>query len=155
VLDIATHIHKEDLGSVVGSVFATMMGLDVWPSEAVCPGAEGLLTGAVYLTGEWEGAVFIHCAPRQACEFAGRFVGMPTPLAVDDDVRDVLGELANMVAGNLKCTFSPGIRVSVPSVTDGAAYSVRVCRGRVVCHAAYHTDAGPLWISLTDTTAPG
>ena len=28
---------------------------------------------------------------------------------VCDDVRDVMGELANMIAGNLKCTLTPGM----------------------------------------------
>jgi chemotaxis protein CheX len=150
VFDIVTRIHKEDVETVVGTVFTTMMTIDVWPSQTPYPGAEGLLTGAVYLSGEWEGAVFIHCAARQACEFAGRFVGIPAPEAVDDDVRDVIGELANMIAGNLKCAFTPGIRVSVPSVTDGANYSTRVCGGRVVCRSGFDSEAGPLWITLID-----
>jgi chemotaxis protein CheX len=111
-----------------------------------------MLTAAVYLTGEWAGAVCIHLEPQQACGFAGHFLGMPTPDAVDDDVRDVMGELANMIAGNLKCTLCPGIRVSIPSVTDGPSYSLRVCGARVVCRATFRTDAGPFWISLIDAS---
>src|SRR5580704_15397225 len=98
---LQAQVRKEDIEAVVASVFATMMELDTWPSGLPCPGFDGLLTAAVYLTGEWQGAVRIHFAHRQACQFAGRFVGIPAPESVDDDVRDVLGELANMVAGNL------------------------------------------------------
>jgi chemotaxis protein CheX len=148
MFDAATRVHREDLESVVGSVFATMMDLQVWPSDIPCPGSAGMLTAAVYLTGEWSGAACIHVEPEQACAFAGRFLGMPTPDAVNDDVRDVMGELANMIAGNLKCTLAPGIRVSIPSVTDGAGYSLRVCGARVVCRAGFHSDAGPFWITL-------
>jgi chemotaxis protein CheX len=144
-------MHKQDLEAVVGSVFSTMMGVDVWPSDTPCPASAGLLTGAVYLTGQWNGAIFIHCHSQQACDFTGRFVGMPPPDAVDDDVRDVMGELANMIAGNLKCTFCPGIRISVPSVVDGLGYSLRVCHGYVVCEAGFDTTGGPVWITLVDT----
>lgn len=152
MFDATTRVHPEDLETVVGSVFTTMMGMEVWPGEAPYPGSAGMLTAAVYLTGEWAGAACIHVEPQQACDFAGRFLGMPTPDTVGDDVRDVIGELANMIAGNLKCALAPGIRVSIPSVTDGASYSLRVCGARVVCRASYHSDAGPFWISLIDAT---
>jgi chemotaxis protein CheX len=147
-MDTVRRVHREDLEAVVMSVFTTMMGLEVQPSPEPCPGLSGMLTAAVYLTGEWEGAACIHVEPGQACAFAGRFLGMPAPEAVGDDVRDVMGELANMIGGNLKCTLAPGLRVSVPSVTDGAEYSLRVCGARLVCRCGFHTDAGPCWISL-------
>jgi chemotaxis protein CheX len=127
--------------------------MEVCLSETPCPGPAGLVTAAVYLTGQWEGAIFVHCHPPQACDFAGRFVGMPPPETVDDDVRDVMGELANMIAGNLKCTFCPGIRVSVPSVVDGRGYALRVCGGYVVCEAGFDTAAGPVWVTLINTPA--
>jgi len=94
MFDAATRVNLADLESVVGSVFAAMMGLEVCPSGEPCPGPAGMLTAAVYLTGEWAGAVCIHVAPAEACGFAGRFLGMPTPETVDNDVRDVMGELA-------------------------------------------------------------
>jgi len=153
-MNAATTLHREDLEAVVGSVFATMMGLDIWPCEAPCPASAGMLTAAVYLTGEWTGAACIHVQPEQACGFTGHFLGMPTPEAICDDVRDVMGELANMIAGNLKCTLTPGIRVSIPSVTDGPSYSLRVCGAHVVCRAGFNTGSGPFWISLIDARDP-
>jgi len=155
MFDLTTQVHREDLESVVGSVFVTMMGLEIWPTEEPCPASAGILTAAVYLTGEWKGAVYIHLEPVPACKFAGHFLGMPAPDGVGDDVRDVMGELANMVAGNLKCTLAPGIRVSIPSVTDGPDYSLRVCGAHVICRAGFGTEAGPFWISLIDAGEDG
>ena len=143
-----TELHLEDLEAVAGSVFATMLDLEVRPSEDPCPASSGMLTAAVYLTGPWTGAAYVHCEPRQACGFASRFLGMPAPDTVDSDVRDVLGEIANMIAGNLKCTLAPGVRVSIPSVTDGTDYTLRVCGARVVCRAGFQTEDGPFWITL-------
>ena len=150
----STTLHRDDLEAVVATVFTTMMGLEVQPLPEPCPGLAGMLTAAVYLTGEWEGAAYLHTHPEQACAFAGRFLGMPAPEAVCDDVRDVMGELANMIGGNLKCTLAAGIRVSIPSVTDGSEYSLRVCNARVLCRAGFHTDAGPCWISLIEAENP-
>ncbi|HUI57899.1 MAG TPA: chemotaxis protein CheX [Bryobacteraceae bacterium] len=151
LVDSTVQWHKADLEQVVASVFSTMMGIAAEPSEAACPASAGLLTAAIYLTGEWRGAAFVHCFPRQACEFASLFLAMPAPETVDDDVRDVMGELANMIAGNLKCTLCPGIRVSVPSVVDGYDYCLRVCGGRVACQCGFETPVGPMWITLVDT----
>jgi CheY-specific phosphatase CheX len=78
-------------------------------------------------------------------------MGLPPAESVDNDVRDVMGELANMIAGNLNSAFAPGIRVSIPSVTDGASYNVRVCGPQAACQAAFHTEAGPLWITLIES----
>jgi chemotaxis protein CheX len=150
MISAATTVHREDLESVVVSIFTTMMRLEVSPSEAPCPGSASMLTAAVYLTGEWTGAACIHVEPEQACGFTGRFLEMPPPDAVGDDVRDVIGELANMIAGNLKCTLAPGVRVSLPSVSDGPGHSLRVCGSHVICRASFHTDDGPFWISLID-----
>jgi len=148
--DSITQVHREDLETVVASVFSTMMGLEMRLWIEPCPEPAGMLTASVYLMGEWNGVVCVHVEPAQACAFSGRFLGLPAEPAVSDDVRDVMGELANMIAGNLKCTLAPGVRVSVPSVTDGAEYSLRVCRARTICRTGFQTDAGPCWVSLIE-----
>jgi len=43
----------------------------------------------------------------------------------DEDVRDALGELANMLAGNLKSVLPSGVVLSMPSVIEGSDYSLR------------------------------
>src|ERR1035441_5371457 len=103
-----------------------MMSLEV--TECGTPWFPGgdRLTSALHLAGDWNGAVLLECDRRQACRFAGRFLSMDPPDTVDDVVRDLLGELANMIGGNLKCVLTPGIRLSMPSIVDGSDYSLRV-----------------------------
>jgi chemotaxis protein CheX len=46
---------------------------------------------------------------------------------VDDDVRDALGEIANMIAGSFKLHLTrcgADIRISTPSVVNGSEYAV-------------------------------
>ena len=105
-----TEISVELLRQIVESVFGTMMSLPVSPSDAPWSQAGDRLTSSVYLTGDWNGAVLLDCNPRQACDFAGRILCMDPPDIVDDDVRDVLGELANMIGGNMKCGMAAGVR---------------------------------------------
>jgi chemotaxis protein CheX len=148
--DSTVSLQQKDVDQIVETVFSTMVGVDLEKTGIASTAPAGLMTAAVYLAGGWEGAILVQCFPRQACEFAGGFLGLPPPRAVTDDVRDVLGELANMIAGNLKCILRPGIKLSVPSVVDGDGCSLRVCRGHVVFRSRFGTAKGPFWLTLIE-----
>ena len=76
--------------------------------------------------------MLLECDRRQACRFAGALsLHGSVRRRVDDVVRDVLGELANMIGGNLKSVLSRGIQLSMPSVVDGSDYCLRVCGAEV------------------------
>jgi chemotaxis protein CheX len=131
--ELRIEVRLSELAQIVESVFATMLGLEA----AECgkpwfPGADRL-TSAVHLAGGWNGAVLLECDQRRACRFAGRFLSMDPFETVDNVVREVLGELANMIGGNLKRVLSQGIMLSMPSVMDGSGYSLRVCGSRFGC----------------------
>jgi chemotaxis protein CheX len=139
------------LVQIVQSVFATMMDLEVSPCDAPWKSAGERMTSLVSLTGDWNGAVLIECNPRQACQFAGRILAMDAPDAVDDDVRDVLGELANMVGGNMKSGMSTGVRLSMPSVMNGRDYDVRVCGSEVEERIGFQSEFGNFWVAVLVT----
>lgn len=144
-------ILPSELEQVVKSVFTAMLHLEVGEcGEPWFPSGERL-TAAVHLAGDWNGAVLLECDRRQACRFAGRFLSMDPPDTVDDVVRDVLGELANMTGGNLKCVLTRGIRLSMPSVVDGSDYSVRVCGAKVRERLSFQCAEGLFWITVLTT----
>ena len=121
-------IHLSELAEIVEYVFRSMVFLEVCESnKSWIPGVDRL-TATINLTGDWPGVLALECSRQQACAFAARFLSIETPGIVDDMVRDVLGELANMIGGNLKCVLAGGLRLSMPSVVDGADHSLRVCR---------------------------
>jgi chemotaxis protein CheX len=132
------------LVQIVESVFETMMSLETGESGTPWFPSGDRLTAAVQLAGDWNGALLLECDRGQACRFAGRFLSMDPPSTVDDDVRDVLGELANMIGGNLKGALTPGVRLSVPSVVDGGDYGVRICGAQVRARCA----EGHFWITV-------
>jgi chemotaxis protein CheX len=146
--EIIVQILSSELAQIVESVFATMMSLDATRSGASWFPSADHLTSAVHLAGDWNGAVLLECDRRQACRFAGRFLSMDPPETVDDVVRDVLGELVNMIGGNLKCVLTQGIRLSMPSVVDGSDYSLRVCGAEVRERLAFDSAEGLFWISV-------
>ena len=137
-----------ELAQIVGSVFETMMGLETVECDTPWFPHVDRMSAAVHLTGDWNGAVLLECSPEQACRFAGRFLSIDPPPAVDNIVRDVLGELSNMIGGNLKCVLADGIRLSVPSVVDGSEYSLRICGANVQARLAFDCVEGVFWITI-------
>ena len=128
-----------------------MMDLEVSPSDAPWNPSGDRLTSTVYLTGEWNGAVLFDCNPRQACQFAGRILSMDPPAIVDDDVRDVLGELANMIGGNMKCGMTTGVSLSMPTVMEGRDYDMRICGSQVLERIAFQCADGHFWVTVLST----
>jgi len=113
-------------------VFQTMVGMEVHASEAPWPPGKELITASILLTGSWKGAVLIECALRDAYLFTSRMIDVGAPTELTEDVRDAIGELANMVGGNLKSVLPGGVELSLPSVVWGADYSVAVCHAGAV-----------------------
>src|SRR3954447_16846109 len=94
-----------ELSQIVEYVFRTMMCLEVSESNQPWIHDSGRLTATIHLAGEWKGALVLECGRNEARAFAARLLSMDPPETVDDMVRDVLGELANMIWGNLKCVL--------------------------------------------------
>ncbi len=142
-VDTRIDIAIDDLAQIVTSVFQTMMGLDVsycgLPTDQLRP-VPSRLTAVVHLKGNWDGILAIECTVRQAVRMADRYLCMgnanctsrvlllqKNATAVDrigesgetnEVVRDVLGEIANMIGGNVKSVLDLGLTMSMPLVVD-------------------------------------
>jgi chemotaxis protein CheX len=141
-------VRKEMLVRTVGSVFTTMLGLDVFPSETPWRPAGDLLTSYVQLSGDWNGAVVLECTRRQACRFAGLILCTDPPDTVDDDVRDVLGELANVIGGNMKCGISTAAHLSMPTVMEGGDDDLRIFRSKARERLTFQSSVGHFWVTI-------
>jgi len=146
-----TEVTVETLARIVESVFITMMELEVSTSEKLWLSATDRLTSFVQLTGDWNGAVMLECSKLQACQFAGRILCMEPPDAVDDDVRDVLGELANMIGGNMKSGLPMGVLLSLPTVMDGSDFGLRMCGSHIQERLTFECADGHFWVTVLTT----
>ena len=141
-------ILPNELAQIVESVFGAMMGLDASECGSQWFAGENRITAAVHLSGDWSGVVLVECNREQARRFAGRFLSIEPPESVDDVVRDVLGELANMIGGNLKCVLTRGIQLSMPAVVDGSDYALRICGAQIQQRLAFQCAEGQFWVMI-------
>jgi chemotaxis protein CheX len=140
--------YRSNIFELAESVFLNMLGLEVFPCSEELPEDAGLITGAVYYAGAWQGAILLQCDHRQACEFTARLMGIPQPNRFDDDVRDAIGELVNILGGNLKPILPHGSAISMPSVVEGYPHSLRICGNNPLIRLAFQGEAGVFWITV-------
>ena len=146
-------LYRTDLIRIVVSVFQTMLNMEAEPVPNVWESGRDIITGAVYIAGAWRGAVLIECKPAQALDFARRFTGVEAPLGMED-MRDMLGELTNMLAGNLKSVWPHGVCLSMPSVVQGTDYLLRVCGEWAAEQIHFLSPAGSFCVTLLQMAAP-
>jgi len=142
--------HGIDVLRIVEDVFRAMLNMDVAPGLAGEPAAQ-VLTASVQFVGEWKGAVLLTCGASLAQAFAAHL--MPAPSGPDgsiskEDVADTLGEVANMIGGNLKSVLPTGVVLSIPAVIEGRDFALRICGGNEFYTNYFACDAGPFEITL-------
>jgi Chemotaxis phosphatase CheX len=115
-----------DISQIVQGLAEAFLGLE---AQLVGDRAEvfrgiPILTGCVIIGGAWKGAVIVACSRPFAERAATAMLGVVAGSLTDDDLYDVMGELANVVGGNYKSLLSSWVhepcQLSIPLVADGA-----------------------------------
>jgi chemotaxis protein CheX len=107
-----------DLQEIVNEVWVAYLDPDgLHPLLPADPAkAKADTTSAVSITGAWHGHVMFACTDKAARNAAAAFLAMDPADVTDEDVADVLGELANIVGGNVKSMLPNGCFLSLPHV---------------------------------------
>jgi chemotaxis protein CheX len=110
-------------------VFLTMLMVDLENEVVIenerCP-IQSNMTSMIGLGGGIRGLLAIHCPASVAKAITGAFLGMVVD-DLDDDVKDAIGEIANMVAGNLKVSYAKiniNIELAIPTSIVGESFHV-------------------------------
>ncbi len=84
------------------------------------------ITGMVGLAGVHKGILAVHFSKQVALDITSSFLGVNVQ-EINTDVQDAIGEIANMLGGNLKTILSDrgkDIQLSLPSTVFGDEYAV-------------------------------
>lgn len=118
-------------------VLSTMIGVE---AVAGPPRHERIRTlresvsGMIGFSGDTRGMVAVHVPAATASFVTTEMLGMEVE-ELGPDVRDAVGEISNMIAGNLKIAFGErgeNVEVSVPTTVAGAAYDLN-CLSQAEC----------------------
>jgi chemotaxis protein CheX len=84
------------------------------------------VSGLVGLAGNYRGMLAIHVPNDVAMSITSKFLFMDVE-EINDDVKDAIGELANMLAGSVKSMLTEtgtGLKLAIPSAIAGTKYEV-------------------------------
>jgi chemotaxis protein CheX len=119
---------KEKIIESTLEIFSTMVMMDVSvDNENVETDGKlhDAITGLIGLAGTHKGVLAIHIPHPVAMAITSNFLGIDVT-EINADVEDAVGELANMLGGNVKTILTGNgrdIDLSLPSTISGASYN--------------------------------
>ena len=144
---------EPELTEITERVWASLVDVPLLPRQpgqpALTPGAR-TFTSCVQITGAWEGAVTVHCSEGLAELLTAAMFMVDPGDTSPEEVADALGELANMIGGNVKALLPEPCRISLPAVADGMDYRLSVPGARPVSAVTWTCQGEPLMVRLLE-----
>jgi chemotaxis protein CheX len=146
-------VAEDQIREMTEAVWSSVLSLPLSsrPHGGVVDGAR-FVTGCVQISGGWTGALTLACSSAFARKAAAAMFGSDEPTVTPEEMRDGLGELANMVGGNVKALLPGPSRLSLPTVVEGVEYALSI-RGSTLVHEIWLDCEGePLIVKLLEIT---
>ena len=140
-----------DVESIASDVWACAVPDGVLP-PASGPGPDGLAVGAVAISGAWCGWVTLELPLATAARVTAAMLGQGNRELAREDVDDALGELANMIGGNVKSLVPAPSVLGLPVVVSDLG---DVAVGREVCRAELSRDGAHVRVRVWQATVSG
>lgn len=128
VMQVAEDV-VEKIVDATKDIFNTMVMIDLIPGEPFYKGEQQIRTDVMSLvsfTGEYNGTIAVFCPSNIALKIATNMLGMEAN-KLDDDVKDAVGEVTNMIAGNVKTSLTESLgdmSLTIPLVITGDGLSI-------------------------------
>lgn len=103
----------EDVSELTRAVFVSLLGVE--PEVRNAPDASETVSYTVDVSGGWHGSVRLQLESAFAEELARRMLLLED--VAPEDVNDAVGEIANMLGGNVKGLVPGPSRLSLPHAT--------------------------------------
>ena len=108
--------------SIADEVWPTLVGDGEAFVPVPAPPPAERVSAWVDIIGPWTGSVVVTCAPATAQALTESVLMLRPPTTVDDeDVADALGELANVLGGNIKSVLPGESRLGLPQIGSAPA----------------------------------
>ena len=151
VVDSSPVVPPEQILAITQDVWESFLVLHLKPhplGEAAPPLAGPTVTGCVHISGEWDGSVFLQVGADHAQAAAEAMFAADAGSLSQSEISDALGELTNMVGGNIKSLVPAPSKLSLPSVSEGENYTVRVPGAVLLSRVALLCDDAPVLVSV-------
>ncbi len=137
-----------DIIALTREVCGTMLAV---PLEEVGPGTTPLpreVMASVQINGDWQGAVVLVCSSELAHAATAAMFDAEAGTTTQADLDDAMGELANMIGGNIKNRLAVACTLSLPTVVCGAGVIARFPGTKLTTDLAFALPAGTLSVQV-------
>ncbi len=121
--ELTQRIPPEIVADLVSLAWQTFVGSELIPVETGAPiDPDQMVSSAISIGGPWSATVVLHCSRVLARNGAASVLGMEPAELEDADMLDIVGELANIIGGNVKGFVSDADSewsLSLPVVSEG------------------------------------
>lgn len=140
----------ESLVESCQEVMTKMFNITVTPAGVTsgCAESRAELSGVIGISGKARITVVVNVSEEFAFRVTESLTGLK-PEKVDSDVHDVVGEIANMIAGSAKEKINDGsLTLGLPTVVEGVDHHVRFTTDMGFSLLHFTTDVGTIQIEL-------
>jgi len=137
-------ITVEDLEPIVNQLWTDVLQTSIqFDERALATDIKGnILTACVQIAGSWSGAVTVQCSEESARGYASKMFQVSSTELPQDDVHDTMGEIANMIGGNVKALIPGALFLSLPVVVNGPSYKIVIPRSEELNSFGFTTEDG-------------
>ncbi len=140
-------LHDADIEDITQAIWTTLFEVPIERGGDGAIAAESTVTSIVHIEGAWHGAVVLRCPMELAVTLTSVMFQTGSEPSLDE-IRDALGELTNMLAGNLKALLPEPSALSLPAVVLGSDYEFGVMGTNVIATVPFTCIGQPLVVLL-------
>jgi chemotaxis protein CheX len=135
------------------SVLESFVGISLTKKEVrlerICSGIYDISTQISFKGPKVQGNLFLCMKQEPVLKIGERVLGF-TPEKIDDDVKDMIGEVCNIIIGNSKKNLKGDklFKLSTPTIIQGKEHVVAVLSKYPVIRMVFETDIGPVDLNL-------
>ncbi|BBH64978.1 hypothetical protein ACTI_16630 [Actinoplanes sp. OR16] len=154
-MSVEVEVNESDLAEMVEQVWESYLD-----PEGISPliptydeNQPSEVHSSVSITGSWSGHVVYASSRAAAQRAAAAFLAMEIDEVSEEDISDTLGELANIVGGNVKAMLPTGAQLSLPQVVLAPESSARYPNAQRISGVYGIWEGEPVSISMWHSSA--
>jgi len=151
VLRPGVEVTPEDLYLSMANLWFETLKLHVQRADAPGAGAGAgaeVQRGHVKIIGAWMGALVIEAPAGLLRLAASRMLQCLPSQVTQSDLQDTVGELTNIVAGNIKIDFPGACRLAFPHVSERSDYASTLPGSHLFCEVYLSCEGFPVHVAL-------
>jgi len=109
---------EAEISQFVTDTWSSLLGMKVSTTDKPFKpnDKKNTLTGCVQIAGEWQGSITLYAPRELGKKVAATIYGLDQSDVNDQQIQDVIGEITNIIAGNIKSILPAPCSISLPSV---------------------------------------